>query len=177
MDEKEILISHLENSVNITRELQTLEEQVDDIESRIDAKERFWKGMKTLAVIGNIIGFISVVSLFVDKLTVGMIIVTIICFVPAFFYGRHKSALKKMRKETEELQKKYSELQNDSALSWLMNKYRTSECIFKIAEYVKSGRADSLKEALNLLETEMHNERMESAAAIGAYFGAQSGTN
>lgn len=177
MDEKEKLISCLENSMAVTRQLQTLEEQIDDIELRIDAKERFWKGMKTLAVIGNIIGFICVVSLFVDKLTVGMVIVTMICFLPAFFYGKHKTQLKKMRKETEELQKKYSELQKDSALSWLMDKYRTSECILNIAEYVQSGRADTLKEALNLLETEIHNKRMESAAAIGAYFGAQSGAN
>ena len=36
-----------------------------------------------------------------------------------------------------------------------------------------NGRADSLKEALNLLEIEMHQNRMESAVMYGAYAAVQ----
>lgn len=46
---------------------------------------------------------------------------------------------------------------------FIAEKYKRTETVMKLKEYLKNGRADSLKEALNLFEAEqrfMNNEIM-----------------
>ena len=71
------------------------------------------------------------------------------------------------------LQQELAELANDDTLSWLPEEYRTSSCINSINRYVNTGRADSLKEVLKLVDLELHRDRMETAAFVGAYEGVQ----
>ncbi len=89
--------------------------------------------------------------------------------IPIYLYIWHKKDIKK-----KEQIKKHSEVAADPSLSWLSAKYHDSFYIFKIAEYINNGRADTLKEALNMLEQEIHQAEMKEAAIIGAYYGAQS---
>ena len=45
--------------------------------------------------------------------------------------------------------------------SILTEEHAYTFCVEKLIMYIKSGRADTLKEALNLYETELHQMRME----------------
>ena len=99
-------------------------------------------------------------------------ILAVVPFAVVLFFTvmRHKR-VKACKAELAKLESDLLNLQNDSVLSWLPMDYRTSSCFAGISSYVSNGRADTLKEALNILENEMHQERMVDAAFLGAYYG------
>ncbi|MBD5130806.1 MAG: hypothetical protein HDT43_12925 [Ruminococcaceae bacterium] len=77
-----------------------------------------------------------------------------------------KVKFKKCVKINEELSAKHEALMSDPSLAWLPPDYRNSTAWEKIAGYLTNMRADTLQDALNLFETEAHQERMESLAAM-----------
>ena len=100
-----------------------------------------------------------------------LIIYMIACIV---FLVNHIRRVMKCKSTIAQSQQKLTILSLDDSLSWLPESYRTASAVFYIAEYVQNGRADSLKEALELLETELHRKRMEDNAFLGAYFANKS---
>lgn len=66
------------------------------------------------------------------------------------------------RKERQPIiEQELDKIHNDPSLSWLPSDYRNSIVAGKIIEYLANMRAKTLQEALNLLETEMHQARLE----------------
>lgn len=80
---------------------------------------------------------------------------------------------KKCVKTNGELSAEHERLMADPCLAWLPTDYRNSTAWEKIAGYLINMRANTLQEAINLYETEAHQERLESIAAIGAMNGTQ----
>lgn len=50
----------------------------------------------------------------------------------------------------------------DKVLSVIPQDYATPTCIYSVYNYLVNGRADTLKEALNLFEEEQHRWRVEA---------------
>ena len=61
------------------------------------------------------------------------------------------------KQKYDEAVKKAKEIENDPALSWLSISYRNSYAFSYISDYITSGRADTLKEALNDFEAYQKN--------------------
>lgn len=78
---------------------------------------------------------------------------------------------KKYVKINRELFAEHERLIADPCLAWLPPDYRNSTAWEKIAGYLTNMRASTLQDAVNLYETEAHQERLESIAAIGAING------
>lgn len=171
MNEKEQLIQNISNSMPVTQELKKLEDEVNLVFDKIYKKEKFWKGWKVLTIIDLIIFVPALILSFSDlKELPGVLLFGI----PVYLFIWHKKDIKKKEQNINELKQKHSEVASDSSLSWLPAKYRDSFCISKIADYINVGRADTLKEAINMLEQEIKQEELKEAALIGAYYGAQS---
>jgi len=60
------------------------------------------------------------------------------------------------------------------AKSLLPEQYTNRKAIKSFISYLKVGRADSLKEAINLFEEEQHREKLEDAQQFAAYASARS---
>lgn len=56
---------------------------------------------------------------------------------------------------TKKLRKELAALRQDPSLDWMPIEYRTSFCFGKIYEYIQYERADSVKEALSLLQRDI----------------------
>lgn len=85
-------------------------------------------------------------------------------YVIAFVYTKKKK--QKLATTNEE----YSKLLSDPFLAWMPTDYRSSDCMAKVAEYIRNNRADTLRECIDLLETEMNRNRAEQAALVGALY-------
>lgn len=59
-------------------------------------------------------------------------------------------------------------LKNDPSLSWLPYNYRDSHSYELMKGYVENMRVSNLTEAINLLETELHQQRVEEYTATAA---------
>ena len=174
MSEKEMLLQNIAAAAPITQQLGQIEAEISDLSDEREKKKKVgcgWIGLLIICVLAVLWGLGFVI---LDKDFSGLITFAIGAVPIAIFIKRILRA-GECKKKISELAAKYQGLRNDTSLSWLPPDYRDSSSINAIASYLQNGRADSLKEAINLLETEQHNERMENAAALGAYFGAQSG--
>ena len=67
---------------------------------------------------------------------------------------------------TKKLQKELAVLQQDPALGWLPPQYRTSFCYGKLCEYIQFDRAESTKEAFDLLQREIDSLANQVNSAI-----------
>ncbi len=77
--------------------------------------------------------------------------------VPVLF----KKKSNNIKRELQELENELANLKSDNSLSWLPYSYRDSKSYNCIASYVLNLRATSLKDAINLYETEKHQSRVE----------------
>lgn len=176
MNEKEQLIQNLNSAMPIAQQMQKIEDEIGSIEVQIEKQKKFWGGMKVVAIIAAIILVFAIIAIITgEKFKAGDLLGLLITGFIIFIYAMHLKKLKGEKQRIDALNNQYKGLQQNPNLAWLHDKYRTSSCIHKIAEYVNSGRADSMKEALNLLEEDIHRQEMEDAAAFGAFYGAQSG--
>ena len=70
--------------------------------------------------------------------------------------------------EKQTLENTLLSLKNDPVLLWLPYDYRDSTSFTYLYTYLTNLRANSLKEAINLYETEKHQERLELISAVTA---------
>ena len=77
--------------------------------------------------------------------------------VPILF----KKKSNNIKRELQELENELANLKSDNSLSWLPYSYRDSKSYNCIASYILNLRATSLKDAINLYETEKHQSRVE----------------
>ena len=157
MEEKEQLISAINGSAAIVSKLDVIEDKISAAEENIE-KVKPKLIMHIIAVIGAIL-----VPKGVPYTQCGLIIVGIYACAWAYVILT--------KKKLASLQAEYQTAQNDPSISWVPVDYRDSFSISKIAEYIRNNRADTLRECINMLETEMHQNRVENAALIGALYG------
>ena len=171
MNEKEILIQNVNNAMPVAEKMKPIEDEI----SKLDVKS------------GGRIQIKSVVFLFLFLIFTTSILDQLInCRAPfpndiifsaIFGFLSYKTGIKQLmdkiraKRTIPVLKQKLSEIANDGTLSWLPEEYRTSGCINAMSRYISAGRVENLKEALNLLDLDLHRERMEGAAMIGAYAG------
>ena len=177
MDERELLIRNVNEAMPMTPQMKQLEETISSLSEEYNKKKKtgiigaisiFFGGIFLLTGIST-----SLLSI-EEKNTFNLItalFITILGFVIIHVgYKKKKKRAKKCEKLLAENRNQLTILQSSPGLAWLPPDYRTSECINIISSYVNSGRAETMKEALALLDQTIHNERMENAAFLGAYY-------
>ncbi len=95
------------------------------------------------------IGFLTATE---DKLK--LFLVTLILFVPT---ALAIIAFIKKRQNYDDAVKKIKDIENNPTLSWLPVSYRNIYAFSYISDCITSGRADTLKEALNDFESYRNN--------------------
>ena len=171
MSEKDQLMQNINASIPIAQQMVQVENEIAQIEEKIEKKKKFWGGMKIVAIIAAVI-FVLGILMIASGTKFDISILFPIPFI--VIYILHLIIMNKVKKQIEPLNQKLTALRAEPSLAWLPDKYRDGGCIYKIAEYVNNGRADSMKAALDLLEEDIHRQQMEEAAMVGAYLGAQS---
>lgn len=182
MNEKEMLIANVRASEEVGQQITAKEGDINKLLTKKAARRKATGGE---SLMGRILWFMfiycclfscgtAIIIGTIGKIwsPLGTLACLIFCGYMIYFYFVGGFVLNDKIKKT---QNELKELEQSPQLSWIPAEYRTSSCITAIISYVQSGRADTMKEVLNLLETDMHNQRMENAAALGAYYGAQSG--
>ncbi|MBQ2349072.1 MAG: hypothetical protein II388_12020 [Clostridia bacterium] len=164
MNEREQLVNAINGCAGLLPQMEQLEDKIEITEAKIE-KNRPRAGLLALAVIGVLLFFTGVSSSHdSDKILIPVGLFLVGLYVIALVYTKKKK--QKLAAATEE----YSKILSDSSLAWMPVDYRNSGCISKVAEYIRNNRADTLRECINLLEVEMHQNRMERTALVGALY-------
>lgn len=170
MNEREYLIQSINMSMAIMKQIHDLEEQIENLEDELEQKDKKL-GCGTYAILG-FLGFLALAGMervFKGGLSGILYIVPLAAY--SIFIIQRQNKVKKYKANLKQLNATLSGLQNDSVLSWLPMDYRTSDAFASIGSYISNGRADTLKEALNLYENEVQQQRVVDAAFLGAYYG------
>lgn len=172
MNEKEILIQNVNGAIPTAQKMKQLENEIEQLSVEIERKKKY----SCLWVVAFVFSFVLVIGgiglIYVEEFT---LMPFAVASLPVIFLILRLKRINACKSKIKELEGNIANMQNDTTLAWLPAEYRTGSCLTAIIGYVQNGRADSLKEAINLLENEMHQQRMENAAAVGAYIGAKSG--
>ena len=174
MNEKERLIQNINTSMPIVQQIVQAQNEIDKLEERIEKNSGFWKGMKVAAIISAVILALAIV-LIIGGEKPDLSLLYPIPFIVVYIL--HMKKIRGIRAQIEPFNKKIAELWSDPALEWLPHTYKTTYCFFKIAEYVNNNRVDNLREAINLIEEDIHRLNMREAAALGAYLGSRDNNN
>ena len=184
--EKENLIAQIKEILPVTKKLEghlekmsQIENYIANLDAQINAPRRF--SLFTDVAIGAIViptVLINVVAkvLTLQPATVGKMY---FFFMKAggvlnfYVSGKIRDKGKDgARRDRTIWQKKYEEAEEnmlkdiapdwDKVLSVIPRDYATPTCIYSVYNYLVNGRADTLKEALNLFEEEQHRWRVEA---------------
>lgn len=94
------------------------------------------------------------------------IVAIVVAFLISLFWGLKAANkdLKKIVQKQDELKKKIEDIIRGKmeVISMIPEKYRYTLATSYIAEVLECGRADTMKEALNLYEEQLHRWKMES---------------
>lgn len=177
MDEREQLLECARQSAPAIKELADCENKylkLFEKETKFKKREGWvWLGMILcpLLVLGAIIFIITGKEPSAKTLGTDLTMCVVLGGIGAFCIWRFMTHLKR-KNELAEASAKVDRAQDNPALSWIPPKYRITTYIGKIIEYLQNMRAKTLQEAINLLETEIHQATMENLAAIGAINGS-----
>lgn len=163
MEEKEILLGNINNSVEVMRNIQYWEMEFDLGQKKLtSAKKISW------FILSFFVCTLLLVILTTGSESRNMMKVWISLLpLPIYIIGRTMTISKskaRMKKASAQMEI----LRNDPVLFWLPPLYRHSVAYNCIASYVINMRANTLQEALNLYETERHQARVEIYSMIGA---------
>lgn len=187
--EKENLIAQIKEILPATKKLEGHLENLSQIENYIanlDAQINAPRGFNLFTDVA--IGAIVIPTIIVNMLnkifaiqhsqyaTIGKLyfVLMIVCGVLNFYVsGKIRDKGKDgARRDRTIWQKKYEEAEEnmlkdiapdwDKVLSVIPQDYATPTCIYSVYNYLVNGRADTLKEALNLFEEEQHRWRVEA---------------
>ena len=176
MNEKELLIQNATNAMPVAQQLLPIEEEINELGSIV------YKPKSIMRLLGKILIILAINGFFFNNIgdalneaDVFMAISFIVIYGAIIYFLFIRGPIKKREAQEKLLvmQEQWKELVQDERLSWLPESYRRGHSAVAIYNYAINGRADSLKEALNLYETEKHHERVEFAAMLGAYNAAQ----
>ena len=155
--ERALLLDKMNNSFEVMTALKQTEDEIAKLESELPELEKH--SDKTRRDHFIILG----VALIIFYLLGIVVIVHTI--------SKYNSSKKKLAEVNQNLSEKRAELEtlkNDEVISWLPYDYRDSTSFVMMYNYLNNMRASSLKEALNLLEVERHQARVEMLSEISA---------
>lgn len=179
MNEKEQLLQNINAAMPIAQQMQALETEINALEAEVEKKSHYGCGTVFVLGLGLLFGFIGIgillsgLSKNSGDIKASLIFIVVIVLCLGYLFRRIKRVMT-CKSQIGMSKQKLLVLRQDNSLSWLPESYRTSGCIAAIRSYLSDGRADTLKEALNLLETEMHRQRLEDSAFLGAYYANKS---
>ena len=164
-NEREAVIAQATNCLPVMTSMKENEDKIEGLEEEIEKYEK--KGKISYAI------FIYIICLFI----VGMILIkapnfiqwlAIIACVPIPVMYRKKKLNKaaELKAQKQDCENQISVLKQDATLSWLPYDYRDATSFAMILSYLENMRANTLREAINLLETEKHQARVELMAAL-----------
>lgn len=135
-----------------------LEQDKEKYKDRKGSKGKFFLRYAIIMILGAILFSRSIVMSF---------IMPIAAFVyPLFMRSYYGKKLKETEAELDKEINEYNALINDPANMWIPANYRDAVSFSAIAGYVDNKRAFSLKEALNLLEEDIHRQKMENKPTV-----------
>lgn len=158
MTETEKLIGQINESAAIMTEVDKNEDVVIANEEKLRKGEKWILVVIVSLLLSMLFGYLAVS---IGEPLVGIILIVVFAAILAL---QIRSRMNRKKKITD-LTAKNNELTNNPVLAWLPMDYRNGYDFFKIAEYVQNQRANTLQEAINLLEREKHERRVEIYAA------------
>lgn len=165
------LMSAIEESMPVIAKMKEVCEETEKLE-KIKAKS----GIRGMCILGGpfmVFCFIlGICGLFDLDFTGAFICLGLSGTFFYWVYYRRKR-FKKCCKRIEELDQEQKKLSNDDRLSWISINYRYYYSLTIITGYITNGRADSVKEAINLFE----KERREMVAVNAAVSAAEQARN
>ena len=166
-DERKQVLAVMDNSFSVMTSIKQKENEIEEKEEQIEktlskARKRyiilwFFLGLMVCCVLESIIG----------TALASLIWVGFIAFGVWNMINKKKEA-KTLTAEKQTLENTLVSLKNDETLSWLPYDYRDSTSFTYLYTYLTNMRANSLKEAINLYETEKHQARLELISAVTA---------
>ena len=173
---KQELIREIENLFPLIKRIEEFEQcamgvqnQINEADENIRKKKSFRTLLTNFMVGFAVLGYLAQETF--NKSIVAIIIFGIIGGVISFVVlnkirGPQKDIEKKERleKEFEKMEKEIVEeigAEYINAQKIIPQKYLYSGCVYTLYDYLTNGRADSLKEAINLYEEEQHRLRLE----------------
>lgn len=163
MTEKEMLIVYMTESLEVMKQIQTKEEEYSSLSEKLDKYSRIL--YIVLIVIAGIIvaSFASKLGNFVSS-ALGVATIVSLLVLRSVSVNGIKSKMKKVENEV-------GQLKSDPTLKWLPLNYRHSLAFNAIYSYIINMRANTLQEAINLYETELHQARVEIYTAMNNRLG------
>lgn len=152
MNEREQLLNNISNSFESMKIIEIKENICDRTEESINRLKKFCR-IRILFIYIFCAAFISKSF----DLSLQFIVLAIAVSIWIVSKAKLKSLKSKLQKKENDLHNSKS----DVLLQWLPMSYRDSTSYKLIAGYVNNMRANTLQEALNLMETEMHQARLE----------------
>ena len=173
---KQELIKEIESIFPLVKRMAEYEQrligaknQIDEVEANIRKK----KSLRTLLT-NFMVGFVLLgyfVQEIISKSVVVIIVFGIIGGVISFMVLNKIRGPQKDIEKKERLEEEYEKIENEiaeeigaeywNATKIIPEKYLYADCVYALHDYLINGRADSLKEAINLYEEEQHRLRVE----------------
>lgn len=152
--EKEILIAAMTASHGIMQQVEEKEQEYLKLKETLDKASRMLY-VVLIIILGVVVGMST-------SKAVGDAMSIVLCaaVIAALLVLRSKSIngiKRKMQKTSDDL----TQLKSDPVLNWLPMDYRHSIAYNAIISYIINMRANTLQEAINLFETELHQARVE----------------
>ncbi len=177
VDERAVLIQNITDSSEVINAIAETENKITQSKEEM---ERHKKGTGFGGILAAVLVGLWLSSMF--SLMIGAafnnsgvvgFIAFIVAFVGivAFAVRRRKNHVQKLAEFTQiynESVQTLETLRQDASLSWLPYDYRDSFSMGHIVTYLQNMRARNIQEAINLLETEMHQARVEFLSASAA---------
>lgn len=166
VDEKQFLMNQMENSFPAMTRIKESEDKIVALE---DAAKKAKYNSSTVSVA---VGFaICAIVKFFGMMKVPLIAAIILGVIGGIafsvtFSKKRKDIERQISEETTTL----NNYKQDSSLSWLPYDYRSGVSFVYLYTYIHNLRANTLTEAINLFETEMHQARMEMISTITAQY-------
>lgn len=145
-------------ALNKLAEVTEIADKKSKYEDRKGSKGKFFLRYAIIMILGAILFSRSIVMSF---------IIPIVAFVyPIFMRSYYGKKLKETEAEIDKATNEYNVIINNPVNDWIPQDYKNPIYFAKIAEYVRNKRAFSLKEAFDLLEEDIHRQKMENKPTV-----------
>jgi len=153
--DRETLITQMDSSFEVMTAMKRAEDAIEQLDEQMEpVRAKAANGRRNLiAASGILLWFVGIV------LTIPLAIA---------LQKKHQAELAELEQQQQAKQNEIETLKNDASLAWLPYDYRDPTYFAMMYGYVKNMRANSLSEAINLLETEMHQARVELMSSVAA---------
>ena len=155
--EREMLLGQMNGSFQVMTAMKSADDGLEEMEEQLTQLEAKASNSSRNKLI--ILGFFLTAFM-----GLGLILI-----VYAFIrQNKNKQKAAEYKQQVQAKPRELETLKNDAVLTWLPYNYRNSTAFAMMYGYLNNMRANNLTEAINLLETEMHQARVELLSTISA---------